>query len=182
MRIEIFPKFFKETEPTYKNNIYYIDDSKKIQIDAGLLLDKPVDLLILTHCHIDHISKAAEIKKKTGCRIAASYETARYVRTKNKEFILGEFEPFEVDLVLENGAVIETGDFRLKILKTPGHTSSCISIYEPNKKILFSGDCWFGQDSTGRYDLPTSDKRELIQSLNTLKNLKVELLCPGHDY
>ncbi|MFH0869163.1 MAG: MBL fold metallo-hydrolase, partial [archaeon] len=65
---QIAPKIFKISEPLFKGtfnaNVYYIDDTKKIQIDAGVVLEEPVDILILTHCHVDHILKAAEIKKK----------------------------------------------------------------------------------------------------------------------
>ena len=179
---EIFPKIFKIVEPNYKNNVYYIDDSKKIQIDASVVLDKPVDILILTHCHFDHTLKVAEIKRKNpNCTIAASEEAAVHIRNMD-EVVVEPVEKFRVDLVLREGAQLFSGEYKFKILKVPGHTSGDIAVYEPAKSILFSGDCWFGGDDTGRWDLPTGNIRELKQSVAKLQALNVKLLCPGHSY
>ena len=184
---QIYPKIFKEVEHAYQANVYYIDDSKKVQIDAGLVLDKPVDILVLTHCHLDHIAKAAEIKKRNPkCTIAASEEAAVHIKNWDEVTLVSiegkPIERFRVDLVLSEGAQLFTGTYKLKVLKVPGHTSGDIALYEPSKGILFSGDCWFGEDSTGRWDLPTGNLKELKASVLRLKGLKVELLCTGHNY
>jgi len=184
---QIAPKIFKVVEPKYKNNVYYIDDNRKIQIDASVVLDVPVDILILTHCHVDHISKAAEIKKKNPrCTIAASEEAARHIKNWDEVTVVAmsgeQVEKFKVDLVLSEGAQLFTGDYKFKVIKVPGHTSGDIAVYEASKHILFSGDCWFGNDDTGRWDLPTGNLKELKASVARLKALKVDILCTGHSY
>ncbi len=170
----------------YQNNVYYIDDDKKIQIDASIDLDKPVDILILTHCHFDHIVKAKQIKDKTDCTIAASQEAARHIKFMDEDTLTNDspepVERFKVDLILDEGAKIFTKNFKLKVIKTPGHSSGCISLFELNNEILFSGDCWFGGDATGRFDLPSSDQKELFASVRKLQELKPKIICPGHDY
>ena len=179
---QITDKILCFEEPEAKANIYYIDDNKKVQIDAGLVLDKPIDLLILTHCHFDHILKAAEIKKKNPhCTIAASEEAAVHIK-KMDSAVIQPVEPFRVDLILQEGAQIYTGAYRFRVLKVPGHTSGCIALYDAANQILFSGDCWFGGDSTGRFDLPTSNKQQLFKSVKSLVDLKVKFLCSGHNY
>jgi glyoxylase-like metal-dependent hydrolase (beta-lactamase superfamily II) len=46
-----------------------------------------------------------------------------------------------VDYVpLEGGESFEVGAYRLEVVATPGHTNGHISLYEPEKKIFFSGD------------------------------------------
>jgi glyoxylase-like metal-dependent hydrolase (beta-lactamase superfamily II) len=180
--VQVADKIFRFEETNTKANIYYIDDAKKIQIDAGIVLDKPVDLLILTHCHFDHIAKAAEIKRKNpNCKIAASEEAAVHIKTMD-EAVIQKAEPFKIDLILSEGAQIFSGTYRFRVLKVPGHTSSCIALYDAAAQLLFSGDCWFGNDSIGRFDLPTGDKMQLIKSVKRLKDLKVKILCPGHNY
>ena len=82
---ELFPNVFRIIEPKYSNCIYYIDDKKKVQIDAGVVLDDPIDFLILTHCHFDHIRCAAEIKKKNpNCQIAASEEATVHIKNMDE--------------------------------------------------------------------------------------------------
>lgn len=179
---QITDKILCFEEPSFKANIYYIDDAKKVQIDAGLVLDKPVELLILTHCHVDHILKAAEIKKKNPhCTIAASEEAAIHIKRMD-EAVMQAVEPFKIDLILSEGAQIYTGAYRFRVLKVPGHTSGCIALYDAAAQILFSGDCWFGSDSIGRFDLPTGNKAQLIKSVKRLVDLKVKILCSGHNY
>jgi len=184
---QVTDKIFCYTEPNYKANIYYIDDGKKVQIDAGAVLDKPVDILFLTHCHFDHILKAAEIKKKNpNCTIAASEEAAAHIRNMDEvtaaQMAGVNIERFRVDLVLGEGAKLFSGQYKFKVLKVPGHSSGDIVLYDPTQEILFSGDCWFGGDDTGRWDFPTGNLRELRQSVARLKELKVKVLCPGHAY
>jgi len=184
---QIADKVFCYTEPNFKANIYYIDDTKKVQIDAGAVLDKPVDILFLTHCHVDHILKAAEIKRKNpGCTIAASEEAAVHIKNMDEVTVANQVsinvERFRVDLVLDEGAKLFLGQYKFKVMKVPGHTSGDLVLYEPTAEILFSGDCWFKGDDIGRWDLPTGNLRELKQSVARLKELKVKVLCSGHAY
>ncbi len=181
----VIPGIYKFTG-LYQNNVYYVDDNKKIQIDAALDLEKPVDILVLTHCHFDHILKARQIRDRTGCIIAASPEASRHIKHMDEATLIPEapekLDKFEIDLILNDGAKIFTDNFKLRVIKTPGHSSGCISLFELNNKILFSGDCWFGGEATGRFDLPTSNKKELLDSARKLQELKPKVICPGHDY
>jgi len=67
-----------------------------------------------------------------------------------------------------------------KIYKTPGHTAEDICILY--KDILFSGDVIFDKNQTyiGRTDLPESVPEKMKDTLNFVKKLKYEILCPGH--
>ena len=46
--------------------------------------------------------------------------------------------------------------------------------------VLFSGDTLF-YDGHGRTDLETGSKEEMKRSLEKLKRVKYDVLCPGHD-
>ena len=48
--------------------------------------------------------------------------------------------PINVDLWLEEGNLIDLGNFRLTVMYTPGHTSACITLFEPDKGLLFASD------------------------------------------
>ena len=45
--------------------------------------------------------------------------------------------------------------------------------------VLFSGDTLF-HNGIGRTDLPKSVPEKMNESLKKLRNLKFEILCPGH--
>jgi glyoxylase-like metal-dependent hydrolase (beta-lactamase superfamily II) len=51
---------------------------------------------------------------------------------------------------LEGGETFEVGAYRLEVVATPGHTNGHISLYEPEKKIFFSGDHVLGRGSRPR--------------------------------
>ena len=52
-------------------------------------------------------------------------------------------KPFRVDVWLEDGSIIDLGNYELQVLHTPGHTSGCICLYEPGAGLLFTGDTVF---------------------------------------
>ena len=66
----------------------------------------------------------------------------------------------------------------IKTIKTPGHTKDSICFLYND--ILFSGDTIFHKDGIGRTDFPESQPEKMQESLNKLKKIKYNILCPGH--
>lgn len=84
--------------------------------------------------------------------------------------------------VLKEDDSIRIGDYMLKCVETPGHTWGHMCLYEPNKKILVSGDhilsditpgiqLWFGE---------WDPLKEYLASLDKVYGLDIELVLPGH--
>jgi len=48
--------------------------------------------------------------------------------------------PINVDIWLEEGNLIDLGNFRLSVMYTPGHTSACITLFDQEKGLLFAAD------------------------------------------
>ena len=67
---------------------------------------------------------------------------------------------------------------QLKPIKTPGHTKDSLCFLY--KDILFSGDTIFHEGGRGRTDLPGGNEQEILESIDKLKTLKYNILCPGH--
>ena len=83
---------------------------------------------------------------------------------------------------VRDGAIFEVGEYRLETVATPGHTSGHISLFEPSKKIFFSGDHVLG-DITPNIQAWSDDHDPLAVYLSSLKKvdqLDVELCLPGH--
>lgn len=158
---------------------YLVDDELKLQVDAGALIESKPDLLVITHCHFDHIQHIPD------CEIAASEKTAKHLE-KLDEAVLTvssprKLKPVKVDRILKGGDNIKTGKYNFVVLETPGHTDGSICLYDEKHGILFSGDTMFGDGVYGRTDLPTGDNRALSESVKKLEKLKVNIMLPGHD-
>jgi glyoxylase-like metal-dependent hydrolase (beta-lactamase superfamily II) len=141
-----------------------------------------LELIILTHCHYDHIGAVPDIVRATGA-LVAMHETDVALLYDDRASAAAMFNAprpeFKVDMVLKNDDVIELGDAMLKVIHTPGHTPGSICLYNAATKELFTGDTVFEGGSFGRTDLG-GDSEAMIRSLETLTKLDVSVLYPGH--
>jgi len=69
--------------------------------------------------------------------------------------------------------------FNLRLLFSPGHTQGSVCFFEPEKRLLFSGDTLFA-DAVGRWDLPSGSLVDLQASLRKIRALDFDALLPGH--
>ena len=181
--------------PTHEGNVYLILDEVPALIDAGMdakatikniekLIDpRRIEFIILTHCHHDHTAGIPALKEATGakvligegevCDLGDDVATGSY---------LYEEEPaeFEVDGTLEEGDVISLGEGGLHVLATPGHPPGSISLYEPEAKVLFSGDTLLPHGNIGRTRRSGETVKDLVRSVERLAALDVQVLYPGH--
>ncbi|GAH90041.1 unnamed protein product, partial [marine sediment metagenome] len=183
----------------FDSNIYLIIDEVITLIDAGTgmnfetvkrnlskfnLTANDVELIINTHCHYDHVGGDRDFVEAAGCEVAIHELEAELLRKGDQIITLAgglgrRLEPIEVARELHDGDRVKLGELMLEVLHTPGHTQGSISLYEPERKILFSGDTLF-YGGVGRTDLPTSDGKALANSLRRLAKLELERLYPGH--
>ncbi|HPC03864.1 MAG TPA: MBL fold metallo-hydrolase [Syntrophales bacterium] len=142
-----------------------------------------ISLLILTHCHIDHVGGAPYFREIHGARLAMhaldadAVEQGDPVRTAAHWYDM-EFPPTPVDLRFTGShEVLPFGGEELHVLHTPGHTPGSVSLYldRGGKRILF------GQDVHGPF-LPAfgSNLDDWRVSMEKLLDLKADILCEGH--
>jgi glyoxylase-like metal-dependent hydrolase (beta-lactamase superfamily II) len=170
--------------------------------------------IVVTHVHPDHYGAAGRIKKLSGATIAMhdiekGFIDSRYVSMEEllhqtdrmmvangvpeREMIelrdatvgLEQFiVPAMPDIILHDSDIISNGTFTFRAVWTPGHSSGHICLYEPEKKILISGDHVLPKITPNISVNPQSIENPLgryIQSLMELKKLDVEMVLPGHD-
>ncbi len=178
--------------------IYLINLGELILIDsgAGWSVDRMVDnvnrfgfdcrnlrKVILTHCHIDHIGGAPEIKRRFGSKIyihkldAPPVESGDLILTA-ANWYQTTFPPTPVDVKFNLPEEILTiGQQRIVCLHTPGHTPGSICIYldKDGKRILF------GQDLHGPILKEFgSNLEDYDRSTKKLLGLDADILCEGH--
>lgn len=129
---------------------------KMIENIKGVLGDRPLDYVLLTHSHYDHASGSAYCRAhfKT-VQVAASAYAARVfskptsiavIRSMNASaaqvYGYDEFEDklddLRVDMTIGEGDIIDLGDVSLHVVEAPGHTKCSTAFYIPQEKMLIS--------------------------------------------
>lgn len=125
--------------------------------------------ILITHHHWDHTGGTVELKQKTGCKVIGA----------DRRRIPG------IDSVAEDGQILPVGDRKVRVIATPGHTSTSVCYYiEPSagneNGILWTGDTLF-VGGCGR--LLECDAQSMAESLQRLASLPDDtLVYCGHDY
>jgi hydroxyacylglutathione hydrolase len=178
----------------YDSSIYLINGT--VLIDAGMSSDMVIKqlekyikitdlkLIILTHCHYDHIAAAAAIAEKSGAKVGVHEADLEGVNDEylSVSVLFGERAPqVKPTIIYKEGDKIDIGNGEyLEVIHTPGHSRGSICLYEPVSKSLFSGDTVFPGGSFGRMDFEGSEPDKMLGSVEKLTRLDVKTLYPGH--
>lgn len=106
-----------------------------------------VKKILLTHLHRDHTGSLAAVAKATGARTFAHWLEAAFIANDPKYDGPGTppADGFSVDESLKDGDAIDAGG-GLVAFHTPGHTPGHTAYYQTERKLLFSGDLFFGDE------------------------------------
>ena len=136
----------------------------KFIADNGL---KPV-LALNTHGHFDHLLGVDFLREKYGVQLAMSSKDDFLLKSASVSAELfgvrADALPEAIDIDLEGKEEITFGNTTLKIISVPGHTPGHVAFYEPQSKVLFTGDTLF-RESIGRTDLPGGDYSWIMRSI-----------------
>ncbi len=165
-------------------NAYLLEGPPRTLVDVGPHTDEArgaleqalggalegIELLLVTHPHIDHFGLAGWLKAQSGCRVVAHphavpklADFAGYY-AREQDFFKGELvawgmpeqaaqllteipkgfavlaPPVAVDDTLVEGDRIRVGALELDVLETPGHSPGSLSFHDRAHKALFAGD------------------------------------------
>ncbi|MEM4311942.1 MAG: MBL fold metallo-hydrolase [Nitrososphaerales archaeon] len=179
-----------------RSNSYLVYDEKSgegVFIDAGdnasLLLHtvnkKKVKLkaILATHAHFDHILAVEEIKRQKKVKFYLHKDDLPILESMQERGIkymnLELPEPPKADVLVEDGFEYHIGNYKLKLIHTPGHSPG--SVCYLSEDVLFSGDTLF-RGAIGRTDTEGGNYEAIIKSIKerllTL-NEKTKVY-PGH--
>lgn len=84
--------------------------------------------------------------------------------------------------VAGTGDVLRYGEYALSVIETPGHTPGHLVLYEPSRKILFSGDLILGDITPNicRWPNMADSLGQYLTSLDVVEKLDITLTLPGH--
>lgn len=172
----------------------------RVLIDAGMgtrnlapVKDMGIDLLMLTHCHIDHRLNRQQVSNvPVWCHaIEEEYLKDREYFLESMGFkrsglnLTGLFDfanktfGIETDRRLIDGECIDLGGITLEAIHTPGHTPGHLAFFIPEHEMIFSGDIdltpfgpFYGHDF--------ADIDDFLASIEKLNHLDAKIVASGH--
>jgi glyoxylase-like metal-dependent hydrolase (beta-lactamase superfamily II) len=177
---------------------------------CGLSIED-VRLVVCTHAHSDHYGQAATIVERAGCELwmhpkyehmsagvqdpeailerrievarqsGVPEEPLRRFAAKRKDHESGIAAVIAPDRELLPGVVVNTDLGPWTVYETPGHAPSHVCLFQPERRLLISGDHLLGRISLFfDYGYSPDPVGEFLSSLDVVERLGARLCLPGH--
>ncbi|MEW6619636.1 MAG: MBL fold metallo-hydrolase [bacterium] len=153
-----------------------------------------INYIILTHCHSDHTANVKKIQDISHATLIAHEAEKPYIeQTAKLQYssfgkrvgwgilnTLFAIKGIRVDKTVDDGDILEIFG-GLQVIHTPGHTPGSMALYQPDRKVLFSGDSLINEGKLavcqGFYNI---DDHELSESVKKLRDIEIDIICVGH--
>jgi glyoxylase-like metal-dependent hydrolase (beta-lactamase superfamily II) len=158
-----------------------------LKLVERVLHGSPLARLVNTHGHSDHVGGNAAVKGAYACSIAFPAAEADLVDRWDTTALLYDYADqdaprFAVDERLHAGTTHVWGDLEWRLLAAPGHDMGALVFYNPEHRILISGDALW-QNGYGFVMPQCMEPGALAATRATLEMiaaLDVRVVIPGH--
>lgn len=165
----------------YGTNTYLVGNENVAVVDPGPAIDSHIDAIlaeaedqikwvIVTHTHQDHSPAAKAIIEATGATPMGSVLTP----DDGHQDI-----SFSVEKNISHGDLLETPEFTLEALFTPGHVGNHFCYLLKDENLLFAGDHLMEGVSVVIIP-PSGDLKDFMDSLLLLKKHAIDAIAPAH--
>lgn len=161
-------------------NTYLLGENAVAVIDPGPAITEHIENIIeksnsyikwilATHTHPDHSPAISSLAEKTGAEVLGIPAPDGQHQDKT----------FAPTRILADADALDTDEFRLEAVHTPGHASNHLCYRHVGLNWLFTGDHVI-DGSTVVIDPPDGNMKHYVESLKKCKDLGCEALAPGH--
>ena len=192
----------------FQANMYLIAGAtENLIVDCGMGLsslrnhvtgfaDKPI-IAVATHAHVDHVGSFHEFDQRCG-HAAEEYVFSQMADKDTLAHLFREIsEPVTeppslgwkveeyriksapLTRVLCEGDEVQVGEFRFEVLHLPGHSPGSIGLYDPFKKVFFSGDAVYAGKLVD--DVHGASISAYVETMKKLLTLEIAIVFPGHN-
>ena len=150
--------------------------------------DARLDRVINTHCHSDHMGGNAALARDYGCRTSIPCGEAPLIDAWDGKALLYDYadqrtERFRYDDVISPGDELRLGDTFWRALAAPGHAMGALVFYNPEHRVLISGDALW-QNGFGVVEPAEGSVQPQLDAvratLETVSALDIDAVIPGH--
>jgi len=180
--------FFEGENATLVDSGYVTHAAQTVDLVGHALCGQHLKTLINTHSHSDHIGGNAALQAAFGCEIIVPAGLHATIADWDEDALLlsplgQQAARFQHDRLIAAGSELEMGGLVWQALAVPGHDMEALAYYNPEKRILISGDAlWengFGvifPELLGEADGLASTRA----TLEMLSRLPIDVVIPGH--
>jgi glyoxylase-like metal-dependent hydrolase (beta-lactamase superfamily II) len=166
---------------------YGRDTAETLSRISAVLGGRPLDWLVNTHCHSDHMGGNAAVRRAYRCRVSIPRDEAPLIEAWDDKSLWLAYadqrcERFSFDDTIAPGDEFDWGNLGWRAIAAPGHDMAALMFYCEEAGALISGDAlWengFGIVMPG----PGRIKRLAATraTLETISHLEVRVVIPGH--
>jgi len=183
------------------NNILLTGRDRTVLVDSGYhrdtsitlakvsveLAGRPLDWLVNTHCHSDHMGGNAAVRRAHECRLSIPVGEAPLIEAWDEQALWLSYadqrcKRFAFDDTIAPGDVLDWGDLQWRAIAAPGHDMGALMFYCEEEQLLISGDALW-ENGFGVL-LPGPGREERLaatrRTLESIARLDVRTAIPGH--
>lgn len=163
---------------------------------------KPLDYILISHSHYDHIGAIPYLKKEwPDSSVLGAEHAKRVLQSSNalntirklsikaaSYYSITDFPEYDdqlmkVDNVVCNGDIVDLGGITIKVIETPGHTKCSLAFYT-NNETLFASESTGTMGKNGNiYSVILSSYPGAIESIHKCQEINpTEIISPHFGF
>ena len=161
-------------------NTYLLGNEEVAVLDPGPAIPAHIDAIlaagegrirwiVCTHTHPDHSPAWQAVAQATGAEVIGALPADDMFQD----------DTFAPTREVQHDNVLETAEFTLRAVHTPGHVSNHFCFLLEEEQMLFAGD-HIMNGSTVVIVPPSGDMKAYIESLQLLLRYPLKFIAPGH--